>query len=130
MINAIVVVDIIARTALVPNAMPYRVALEHQRFRYFGFLDDLRKRLRPSWFFSLIRLSSSEEHFKEARLGIRESTQQQQHVAQNNASMELTNSVTGTDEEARSRQRILTFAVRRKRLLEKRSRQWKKLRQC
>ncbi|CAL5350669.1 unnamed protein product [Camellia sinensis] len=43
----------------------------------------------------------------------RESTQQQQHVDQNNASMELINSVTGTDEEGRSRQRILTFAARR-----------------
>ncbi|KAF5940601.1 hypothetical protein HYC85_021768 [Camellia sinensis] len=43
---------------------------------------------------------------------IRESTQQQQHVDQNNASMELINSVTGTDEEGRSRQRILTFAAR------------------
>ncbi|CAL5422136.1 unnamed protein product [Camellia sinensis] len=45
--------------------------------------------------------------------GVRESTQQQQHVDQNNASMELINSVTGTDEEGRSRQRILTFAARR-----------------
>ncbi|CAL5350672.1 unnamed protein product [Camellia sinensis] len=44
---------------------------------------------------------------------LRESTQQQQHVDQNNASMELINSVTGTDEEGRSRQRILTFAARR-----------------
>ncbi|KAF5951288.1 hypothetical protein HYC85_009232 [Camellia sinensis] len=43
----------------------------------------------------------------------RESTQQQQHVDQNNASMELINSVTGTDEEGQSRQRILTFASRR-----------------
>ncbi|KAL7183293.1 hypothetical protein ACSBR1_041886 [Camellia fascicularis] len=43
----------------------------------------------------------------------RESTQQQQHVDQNNASMELINSVTGADEEGRSRQRILTFAARR-----------------
>ncbi|KAI7998426.1 CDK5RAP3-like protein, partial [Camellia lanceoleosa] len=42
-----------------------------------------------------------------------ESTQQQQHVDQNNASMELINSVTGTDEEGRSRQWILTFAARR-----------------
>ncbi|CAL5384376.1 unnamed protein product [Camellia sinensis] len=33
----------------------------------------------------------------------RESTQQQQHVDQNNASMELINSVTSTDEEGRSR---------------------------
>ncbi|CAL5419698.1 unnamed protein product [Camellia sinensis] len=47
------------------------------------------------------------------RKKVRESTQQQQHVDQNNASMELINSVTGTDEEGRSRQRILTFAARR-----------------
>ncbi|CAL5329758.1 unnamed protein product [Camellia sinensis] len=44
----------------------------------------------------------------------RESTQQQQHVDQNNASMELIKSVTGTDEEGQSRQRILTFAARRR----------------
>ncbi|XP_028106116.1 uncharacterized protein LOC114305219 [Camellia sinensis] len=43
----------------------------------------------------------------------RESTQQQQHVDQNNASMKLINSVTGTDEEGQSRQQILTFASRR-----------------
>ncbi|KAI8015852.1 Protein REDUCED WALL ACETYLATION 3 [Camellia lanceoleosa] len=42
-----------------------------------------------------------------------ESTQQQQHVDQNNASMELINSVTGTDEEGRPRQAVLTFAARR-----------------
>ncbi|CAL5340706.1 unnamed protein product [Camellia sinensis] len=41
-----------------------------------------------------------------------ECTQQQQHVDQNNASMELINSVTGTDVEGQSRQRILTFASR------------------
>ncbi|KAF5959610.1 hypothetical protein HYC85_000819 [Camellia sinensis] len=46
-------------------------------------------------------------------LSFRESTQQRQHVDQNNASMELINSVTGTDEEGQSRQRILTFASRR-----------------
>ncbi|KAF5460495.1 hypothetical protein F2P56_020359 [Juglans regia] len=37
----------------------------------------------------------------------------QQHVDQNNAAMDLINSVTGVDEEGRSRQRILTFAARR-----------------
>lgn len=37
----------------------------------------------------------------------------QQHVDQNNAAMELINSVTGSDEEGRNRQRILTFAARR-----------------
>ncbi|XP_042005539.1 protein HLB1-like [Salvia splendens] len=35
------------------------------------------------------------------------------HIEQNNAAMELINSVTGLDEEGRSRQRILTFAARR-----------------
>lgn len=36
------------------------------------------------------------------------------HLAeQNNAAMELINSVTGVDEEGRSRQRILTFAAKR-----------------
>jgi hypothetical protein len=39
-----------------------------------------------------------------------QSTQQQQ---QNNAAMELIDSVTSTDEEGRSRQRVLTFAARR-----------------
>ncbi|KAK9275578.1 hypothetical protein L1049_022845 [Liquidambar formosana] len=39
--------------------------------------------------------------------------QQQQHIDQNNATMDLINSVTGVDEEGRSRQRILTFAARR-----------------
>lgn len=38
-------------------------------------------------------------------------TQQQQQ--QNNAAMELIDSVTSTDEEGRSRQRVLTFAARR-----------------
>ncbi|KAA8525720.1 hypothetical protein F0562_007575 [Nyssa sinensis] len=37
----------------------------------------------------------------------------QQHVDQNDATMDLINSVTGADEEGRSRQRILTFAARR-----------------
>ncbi|XP_034895906.1 protein HLB1 isoform X2 [Populus alba] len=40
-----------------------------------------------------------------------QSTQQQQQ--QNNAAMELIDSVTSTDEEGRSRQRVLTFAARR-----------------
>lgn len=37
----------------------------------------------------------------------------EQQIEQNNAAMELINSVTGVDEEGRSRQRILTFAARR-----------------
>lgn len=37
----------------------------------------------------------------------------QQRNDQNNAAMELINSVTGVDDEGRSRQRILTFAARR-----------------
>ncbi|KAL3499158.1 hypothetical protein ACH5RR_038251 [Cinchona calisaya] len=36
-----------------------------------------------------------------------------QHIDQNNATMELLDSVTGADEEGRSRQRILTFAAKR-----------------
>lgn len=36
-----------------------------------------------------------------------------QHTDQNNAAMDLINSVTGIDEDGRSRQRILTFAARR-----------------
>ncbi|XP_031262706.1 protein HLB1 [Pistacia vera] len=36
-----------------------------------------------------------------------------QYTEQNNAAMELINSVTGVDEEGRSRQRILTFAAKR-----------------
>lgn len=39
--------------------------------------------------------------------------QQQQQAEQNNATMDLINSVVGADEEGRSRQRILTFAARR-----------------
>ncbi|KAK7344103.1 hypothetical protein VNO77_13368 [Canavalia gladiata] len=38
---------------------------------------------------------------------------QQHHTDQNNAAMDLINSVVGVDEEGRSRQRILTFAARR-----------------
>ncbi|KAF7150203.1 hypothetical protein RHSIM_Rhsim02G0251800 [Rhododendron simsii] len=42
-----------------------------------------------------------------------ESTQQhQQYIDQNNAAMDLINSVTGVDEEGRARQRSLTFAAR------------------
>ncbi|KAG8382562.1 hypothetical protein BUALT_Bualt05G0090300 [Buddleja alternifolia] len=37
----------------------------------------------------------------------------EQQIEQNNAAMELINSVTGIDEEGRSRQKILTFAARR-----------------
>ncbi|XP_058770677.1 protein HLB1-like [Vicia villosa] len=40
-------------------------------------------------------------------------SQQQHHIDQNNAAMDLINSVVGVDEEGRSRQRILTFAARR-----------------
>ncbi|KAK9926404.1 hypothetical protein M0R45_023637 [Rubus argutus] len=39
--------------------------------------------------------------------------QQQQQQEQNNAAMELINSVTGTDDDGRSRQRVLTFAAKR-----------------
>lgn len=39
--------------------------------------------------------------------------QQQHQIDQNNAAMNLINSVTGSDEEGRSRQRILTFAAQR-----------------
>lgn len=39
--------------------------------------------------------------------------QHQQYIDQNNAAMELINSVTGVDEEGRNRQRALTFAARR-----------------
>lgn len=38
---------------------------------------------------------------------------QQSNAEQNNAAMELIDSVTGVDEEGRSRQRILTYAARR-----------------
>ncbi|KAL6986485.1 Protein hlb1 [Sarracenia purpurea var. burkii] len=38
---------------------------------------------------------------------------EQQYIDQNNAAMDLINSVTGVDEEGRSRQRALTFAARR-----------------
>ncbi|CAN6466407.1 unnamed protein product [Victoria cruziana] len=38
---------------------------------------------------------------------------QQQYVGQNNVAMDLINSVTGVDEEGRSRQRILSFAAKR-----------------
>ncbi|KVH91772.1 Plant specific mitochondrial import receptor subunit TOM20 [Cynara cardunculus var. scolymus] len=37
----------------------------------------------------------------------------QQHTEKNSAAMELINSITGSDEEGRSRQRILTFAAKR-----------------
>ncbi|KAL3817871.1 hypothetical protein ACJIZ3_003776 [Penstemon smallii] len=37
----------------------------------------------------------------------------EQQIEQNNAAMELINSVTGVDEDGRSRQRVLTFAARR-----------------
>ena len=43
-------------------------------------------------------------------IGSEESSQQ---TYQNNAAMELINSVTGADEESQSRQRILTYAARR-----------------
>lgn len=37
----------------------------------------------------------------------------QEHSEQNNAAMELINSVTGADDDGRSRQRVLTFAAKR-----------------
>ena len=43
---------------------------------------------------------------------------QQHSVEHNDAAMELINSVTGVDEEGRSRQRILTFAAKRYRLFD------------
>ncbi|KAK9103946.1 hypothetical protein Sjap_021200 [Stephania japonica] len=42
-----------------------------------------------------------------------EDNSQQQYIGQNKVAMELINSVTGVDEEGRSRQRILTFAAKR-----------------
>ncbi|KAA8533917.1 hypothetical protein F0562_031434 [Nyssa sinensis] len=41
------------------------------------------------------------------------SVQQEEHMNQNNAAMDLIDSVTSADEEGRSRQRVLTFAARR-----------------
>lgn len=48
---------------------------------------------------------------------ISQETPEQQHTIQNNAAMELINSVTGVDDEGRSRQRVLTFAARRYNLI-------------
>ncbi|KAM0981941.1 hypothetical protein TB1_014212 [Malus domestica] len=45
--------------------------------------------------------------------GYSEESPQEQHSEQNNAAMELINSVTGTDDDGRSRQRVLTFAAKR-----------------
>ncbi|KAM1376784.1 hypothetical protein PS1_038762 [Malus domestica] len=42
-----------------------------------------------------------------------EESPQEQHSEQNIAAMELINSVTGTDDDGRSRQRVLTFAAKR-----------------
>ncbi|BFG32072.1 hypothetical protein CerSpe_183460 [Prunus speciosa] len=42
-----------------------------------------------------------------------EESPQEQHSEQNNAAMELINSVTGADDDGRSRQRVLTFAAKR-----------------
>lgn len=44
---------------------------------------------------------------------ISQETPELHHNVQNDAAMELINSVTGVDEEGRSRQRVLTFAARR-----------------
>ena len=44
---------------------------------------------------------------------ISQESPQPQNIEQNNAAMELINSVTGVDEEGRSRQRVLTFAAKR-----------------
>ncbi|KAK1430670.1 hypothetical protein QVD17_13586 [Tagetes erecta] len=43
----------------------------------------------------------------------RHSQENTQHTEKNSAAMELINSITGSDEEGRSRQRILTFAAKR-----------------
>nr|XP_027083352.1 protein HLB1 [Coffea arabica] len=53
---------------------------------------------------------SDADHRDTATPHSQESTQ---HIDQNNAAMELLDSVTGADEEGRSRQRILTFAAKR-----------------
>ncbi|XP_076907040.1 protein HLB1-like [Bidens hawaiensis] len=52
-----------------------------------------------------------DQHSESADRHSQESTQQ--HTEKNSAAMELINSVTGSDEEGRSRQRILTYAARR-----------------
>lgn len=57
-------------------------------------------------------LCSHEMHVYILQFHSQDSPQQQQ-TDQNNAAMDLINSVVGVDEEGRSRQRILTFAARR-----------------
>ncbi|KAI4326782.1 hypothetical protein L6164_019318 [Bauhinia variegata] len=58
-------------------------------------------------------VSDSEPDREDGNSPFSEESQQQQHADQNNAAMDLINSVIGVDEEGRSRQRILTFAARR-----------------
>ncbi|XP_004495507.1 protein HLB1 [Cicer arietinum] len=57
--------------------------------------------------------NDSEPEKEDASSPYSQDSPQQQHTDQNNAAMELINSVVGVDEEGRSRQRILTFAARR-----------------
>ncbi|KAL3499087.1 hypothetical protein ACH5RR_041819 [Cinchona calisaya] len=60
----------------------------------------------------LNELKNGEAHSGEAAVTPR-SEESAQHMDQNNAAIELLDSVTGGDEEGRSRQRILTFAAKR-----------------
>ncbi|KAJ1404003.1 Tetratricopeptide-like helical domain superfamily [Sesbania bispinosa] len=57
--------------------------------------------------------NDSEPEREDANSPYSQDGQQQQQTEQNNAAMDLINSVVGVDEEGRSRQRILTFAARR-----------------
>ncbi|KAE9589689.1 putative tetratricopeptide-like helical domain-containing protein [Lupinus albus] len=57
--------------------------------------------------------NDSEPDREDAESPYSDEAQQQQQIDQNNATMDLINSVVGVDDEGRSRQRILTFAARR-----------------
>ncbi|XP_019452181.1 PREDICTED: uncharacterized protein LOC109354268 [Lupinus angustifolius] len=57
--------------------------------------------------------NDSEPDREDAESPYSDEAQQQQQIEQNNATMDLINSVVGVDDEGRSRQRILTFAARR-----------------
>ncbi|KAK7269034.1 hypothetical protein RIF29_21749 [Crotalaria pallida] len=57
--------------------------------------------------------NDSEPDKEDAESPFSEEAHQQLQIEQNNAAMDLINSVVGVDEEGRSRQRILTFAARR-----------------
>lgn len=57
--------------------------------------------------------NDSEPEREDANSPYSQDSPQQQQTEQNNAAMDLINSVVGVDEEGRSRQRILTFAARR-----------------